>query len=213
MTIWDRLVNGEGESRALDAGVDSQLTKRFMPSINVAILVGSLRKESINLKLAHAVERLASAELKFNYIRIGDLPLYTQEFDGEYPSVCQRLKKEIEAADAVLFVTPEYNRSIPGVLKNAIDIASRPYGTNSFARKPGAVIGASIGAPGASMAQQHLRNVLGYLDVPTLGQPEVFIHFKEGMFDAEGKIGNPDTQKFLQGFVDRYVAWVKQLRR
>ncbi|HXT13830.1 MAG TPA: NAD(P)H-dependent oxidoreductase [Candidatus Angelobacter sp.] len=184
-----------------------------MPSINVAVLVGSLRKESINLKLARAVERLASAELKFHYVRINDLPLYTQEFDSDYPPVCQRLKKEIEPADAVLFVTPEYNRSIPGVLKNAIDIASRPYGANSFARKPGAVIGASIGAPGASMAQQHLRNVLGYLDVPTLGQPEVFIQFKEGMFDSEGKIGDPDTQKFLQGFVDRYVAWVKQLRQ
>ena len=104
-----------------------------MPLINVAVLVGSLRKASINLKLARAVEKLASAELKFDYLQIGDLPLYTQEFDEAYPPNCQRLKKGIEAADAVLFVTPEYNRSIPGVLKNAIDIASRPWGTNSFA--------------------------------------------------------------------------------
>jgi chromate reductase len=165
-----------------------------MALINVAVLVGSLRKESINLKLARAVERLASAELKFDYIRIGDLPLYTQEFDADYPAGCRRLKKEIEASDAVLFVTPEYNRSIPGVLKNAIDIASRPWGTNSFARKPGAVIGASIGAPGASMAQQHLRNVMLYLDIAILPQPEVFIQFKDGMIDSEGKIENPDAQ-------------------
>lgn len=181
-----------------------------MPIIKVAVLVGSLRKESINLKLARAVERLASAELKFDYLQIGDLPLYTQDFDAEYPPVCQRLKEAIKAAGAVLFVTPEYNRSMPGVLKNAIDIASRPWGTNSFAGKPGAVIGASIGAPGASMAQQHLRNVASYLDIPTLPQPEVFIHFKDGMIDSEGRIGNADTQKFLQGFVEQYVAWVKR---
>lgn len=184
-----------------------------MSSINVAVLVGSLRKESINLKLVRAVERLAVAELKFNYLKIGELPLYTQEFDAAYPPVCQRLKQEIEAADAVLFVTPEYNRSIPGVLKNAIDIASRPWGTNSFAGKPGAVMGASPGNPGTSMAQQHLRNVLAYLDIPTLPQPEIFFHFKEGMFDSEGRIENADTQKFLQGFVDRYVAWVKRFRK
>ena len=184
-----------------------------MPSINVAVLVGSLRKESINLKLARAVERLAAAELKFNYLKIGELPLYTQEFDAAYPPACQRLKQAIEASDAVLFVTPEYNRSIPGVLKNAIDIASRPWGTNSFAGKPGAVIGASVGSAGTSMAQQHLRNVLAYLDIPTLPQPEIFLHFKEGMFDSEGRIENADTQKFLQGFVDRYVAWVKRFRK
>src|SRR3954462_6416231 len=169
-----------------------------MALINVAVLVGSLRKESINLKLARAVERLASAELKFNYIQIGDLPLYTQEFDAEYPPVCQRLKREIEASGAVLFVTPEYNRSITGVLKNAIDIASRPWGTNSFAGKPGAVIGASVGSGGTAMAQQHLRNVLAYLDVPTLGQPEVFIHFTEGLIAPDGTVGNPSTQQFLQ---------------
>ncbi len=184
-----------------------------MPSTNVAVLVGSLRKDSINLKLARAVEKLAAAELKFSYLQIGDLPLYTQEFDDNYPTVCQRLKKDIEGADAVLFVTPEYNRSIPGVLKNAIDIASRPWGTNSFAKKPGAVIGASIGTSGTSMAQQHLRNVMACLDIATLGQPEVFIHFKDGMFDSQGTIQNAETQKFLQGFVDRYVSWIKQVRK
>ncbi len=176
----------------------------------VAVLVGSLRKDSINLKLARAIGKLAAGELEFRYIRIDDLPLYTQEFDDNYPAVCQRLKDEVEAADAVLFVTPEYNRSIPGVLKNAIDIASRPWGTNSFAGKPGAVIGASIGAAGTSMAQQHLRNVLSYLDIPTLPQPEVFIHFKDGMIEDDGTIANEGTQQFLQGFVDKYVAWVKR---
>jgi chromate reductase len=184
-----------------------------MPLKNVAVLVGSLRKESINLKVARAVERLAASELKFDYIRIDDLPLYTQEFDSAYPPVCTRLKESIKGADALLFVTPEYNRSIPGVLKNAIDIASRPWGTNSFARKPGAIIGASVGSPGTSMAQQHLRNVLAYLDVATLPQPEVFIHFKEGLCDSDGKIGNADTQKFLEGFVEHYVSWIKRLSK
>ena len=113
----------------------------------------------------------------------------------------------------MLFVTPEYNRSIPGVLKNAIDIASRPWGANSFAGKPAAVIGISIGATGTALAQQHLRGVLAYLDVPTLGQPEVFIHNKDGLMDAEGKISSEGTQKFLQGFVDRYVAWVRLIAR
>jgi chromate reductase len=181
-----------------------------MPQKRIAVLVGSLRRESINLKLARAVEKLAATELKFDYLRLDDLPLYTQEFDDRYPPTAQRLKDAIKAADGVLFVTPEYNRSIPGVLKNAIDIASRPWGTNSFAGKPGAVIGASIGTAGSSMAQQHLRNVLAYLDVHTLGQPEVFMHFKDGMIDTEGKIASEDTRKFLQGFVDRYVAWIKR---
>src|SRR5690606_40312340 len=131
-----------------------------MAQTNVAVIVGSIRKDSINLRLAKALEELAGSDLKFNYIKIDDLPLYTQEFDSNYPANCSRLKKEIEAADAVLFVTPEYNRSIPGVLKNAIDIASRPYGTNAFAGKPGAVCGISPGAAGTAMAQQHLKNIL-----------------------------------------------------
>jgi chromate reductase len=177
--------------------------------IRVAVLVGSLRKESLNRHLARAVERLAPADFSFEHLRLDDLPLYNQDFDSNYPAPFKRLKQEVEAADALLFVTPEYNRSVPGVLKNAIDIASRPWGTNSFAGKPGAVIGVSIGVTGTALAQQHLRNVLAYLDVPTLGQPEVFIHNKEGLFDADGKIGSEGTHKFLQGFVDKYVAWVK----
>jgi chromate reductase, NAD(P)H dehydrogenase (quinone) len=181
-----------------------------MAVIKVAVLVGSLRKESFNRRLALAVERLAPPELSFEHVEIGKLPFYDQDFDHEYPTGCQALKQQIKAADALLFVTPEYNRSMPGVLKNALDIASRPYGTNAFAGKPGAVIGASIGATGTALAQQHLRNVLAYLDVPVLPQPEVFVKFTEGLIDHDGHISVEGTQKFLQGFVDRYVAWVKK---
>lgn len=181
-----------------------------MSKVRVALLVGSLRKDSFNRQLARAVEKLAPEDFSFEHIRIDNLPLYNQDFDGDYPAPCQRLKDEISAADALLFVTAEYNRSIPGVLKNAIDIASRPWGTNSFAGKPAGVLGVSVGAQGTALAQQHLRNVLAYLDVSTLAQPEVFIQNKEGLFDGDGNIGNPDTQKFLQDFVDRYVAWVRR---
>ncbi|MHA6203142.1 NADPH-dependent FMN reductase [Dyella soli] len=180
-----------------------------MSKIRVAVLVGSLRKGSFNRQLARAVEQLMPSDFSFDYVRIDNLPLYNQDFDGDYPAEGKRLKQEIESADALLFVTPEYNRSLPGVLKNAIDIASRPWGANSFAGKPGAVIGISVGATGTALAQQQLRNVLAYLDVPTLGQPEVFIQHKEGLFEADDKIGSDGTRKFLQGFVDRYVAWVK----
>lgn len=179
-------------------------------AIKVAVFVGSLRKESFNRRLARAVERLAPGEFSFEHVAIDGLPLYNQDFDADYPPPFRDLKQRIEAANALLFVTPEYNRSIPGVLKNAIDIASRPWGTNSFAGKPGAVIGTSVGATGTALSQQHLRNVLAYLDVPTLGQPEVFVQFKDGLIDADGHITNEGTQKFLQGFVDRYVAWVKR---
>jgi chromate reductase len=181
-----------------------------MNELKIAVFVGSLRKESYNRRLARAVEKLAPAGLRFEHIRIDNLPLYTQEFDSDYPPIARKLKQDIEGCDALLFVTPEYNRSVPGVLKNAIDIASRPYGTSAFAGKPGAVIGASVGAPGGAMAQQHLRNILAYLDVPLLGQPEVFIHFKDEIIGADGTINSQDTRKFLQGFVDQYVAWIKR---
>ncbi|HET6805240.1 MAG TPA: NAD(P)H-dependent oxidoreductase [Frateuria sp.] len=178
-------------------------------SIQVAVLVGSLRKDSFNRRLARAVEGLAPDELAFEEVPIGDLPLYNQDLDGDYPAPWKALKQQIQAADALLFVTPEYNRSVPGVLKNAIDIASRPYGSNAFAGKPGAVIGASIGATGSALAQQHLRNMLAYLDVPLLAQPEVFVQFKDdGPVDADGRITVDSTRQFLQGFVDRYLHWV-----
>ncbi len=181
-----------------------------MNQMKIAVLVGSLRADSFNRRLARAVEKLAPAELAFRHVQIDDLPLYSQDFDAAYPAVATRLKQDIESADALLFVTPEYNRSVPGVLKNAIDIASRPWGTNSFAKKPGAVIGTSIGSTGTALAQQHLRNILAYLDVPTLAQPEVFVHFKDDLIADDGTIGNDGTRKFLQGFVDSYVAWVRR---
>lgn len=181
-----------------------------MGHVKIGVLVGSLRRDSFNRRLARAVEKLAPAEFDFEHIRIDDLPLYTQDFDDDYPAVARRLKHDVEAADALLFVTPEYNRSVPGVLKNALDIASRPWGTNSFAGKPGAVIGASIGSTGAALAQQHLRNILAYLDVPLLAQPEVFVHFKDELIGTDGTIATERTQTFLQGFVDRYVAWVQR---
>jgi chromate reductase len=174
----------------------------------IAVLVGSLRKESINRRLARALEKLAAGKARFDFVEIGDLPLYNQDFDADYPAEGKRLKQQIRSADAVLFVTPEYNRSVPGVLKNAIDIGSRPYGHSAFAGKPAAVIGASIGVIGTALAQQHLRNILAYLDMPVLGQPEAFLHFKEGLIDEAGSISNAGTQEFLQGFVDRFLTLV-----
>jgi chromate reductase len=147
--------------------------------------------------------------VKFTQLRIDDLPLYNQDDDGHQAAPVLRLKGEIQAAHGVLFVTAEYNRSIPGVLKNAIDHASRPYGQSAWAGKPAGVIGVSVGAIGTALSQQHLRNVLAYLDMPTLGQPEAFIHAKEGLFDADGNVGE-GSRKFLQGWVDKYVAWVRQ---
>ncbi len=181
-----------------------------MTPMKIAVLVGSLRMDSFNRRLARAVEKLAPQEFAFTHLQINDLPLYSQDFDTAYPPSALRLKQEIESADGLLFVTPEYNRSIPGVLKNAIDIGSRPWGTNSFAGKPAGVIGASIGSTGTALAQQHLRNVLSYLDVPLLSQPEVFLHFKDDVIAEDGSINNPGTAKFLQGFVDNYVAWIRR---
>src|SRR3546814_10801201 len=167
-----------------------------MARTKVAVFVGSLRKDSFNRKLAKAVEKLAPDDFEFTHVRIDNLPLYNQDFDADYPAEPARLKKDVEAADAVLFVTPEYNRAMPGVLKNAIDIASRPWGTNSFAGKPAGVLGISVGAIGTALAQQHLRNTLAYLDAPTLGQPEVFMQMKDGLLDDDGNIGNDDTRRF-----------------
>jgi len=184
-----------------------------MNNCRVAVLVGSLRQDSYNRRLARAVEKLAPEKLEFEHVRIDDLPLYTQDFDADYPPNAQRLKRDIESAQALLFVTPEYNRSVPGVLKNAIDIASRPWGRNSFAGKPAAVVGASIGAIGTAIAQHHLRSSLAYLDVPTLGQPEVYLHFRNDAIAPDGTIADDATKKFLQGFVDAYVKWVERFVR
>jgi chromate reductase len=180
-----------------------------MSAYQIAVIVGSLRRDSFNRKLATAVARLGPADFTFKQLQIGDLPLYNQDDDANQAETVKRLKADIKAAQGLLFVTAEYNRSVPGVLKNAIDHASRPYGQNAWAGKPAGVLGASVGAIGTSMAQQHLRNILAYLDVPTLGQPEAFIHAKDGLFDEAGNIGE-GSRKFLQGWMDQYVAWVKK---
>ena len=180
-----------------------------MSQYDIAVVVGSLRRDSFNRKLATAIARLAPPEFSFKQVNIGDLPLYNQDDDATPAEPVRRLKAEITSAKGVIFVTAEYNRSIPGVLKNAIDHASRPYGQSAWAGKPAGVLGASVGAIGTAVAQQHLRNVLAYLDMPTLGQPETFIQVKEGLFDPSGDIGG-GSRKFLQGWMDRYVAWVKQ---
>lgn len=180
-----------------------------MNHYTIAVVVGSLRKDSFNRSLARALAKLAPPEFTFKQVEIGDLPLYNQDDDANQAPSVKRLKSEIAAAQAVLFVTPEYNRSIPGVLKNAIDHASRPYGQSVWAGKPAGVLGISIGVIGTALAQQHLRNILAYLDTPTMGAPEAFLQVKEGFFDAEGNIG-PDSRAFLQGWMDRYVAWVRQ---
>ena len=174
----------------------------------IAVITGSLRRDSFNRKLAVALAKLAPADFTFEHVEIGDLPLYNQDGDTAPAASVVRLKSEISSAQGLLFVTPEYNRSIPGVLKNAIDHASRPYGQSAWGGKPAGVIGVSVGAIGTALAQQHLRNILAYLDVPTLGQPEAFIQAKDGLFEADGSIGAASRQ-FLQGWMDRYVAWVK----
>ncbi|KGM54598.1 NADPH-dependent FMN reductase [Lysobacter arseniciresistens ZS79] len=175
----------------------------------ILVVVGSLRQESFNRKLAEAMVKLAPPDCSFTFAEIGDLPLYNQDDDANQAEPVKRLKAQIAAADGVMFVTPEYNRAMPGVLKNAIDHASRPYGQSAWAGKPAGVIGASIGAIGSALAQQHLRNTLAYLDMPTLGQPEAFIQVKDGLFTEDGQIGE-DSRKFLQGWMNAFLAWVRK---
>lgn len=176
---------------------------------NIAVIVGSIRQDSSNLKLAKALTVLGKGKFSAKILRIDDLPLFSEDLEKNFPENATRLKNDLSTADAVLFVTPEYNRSIPGVLKNAIDWASRPYGKNSFAGKPAAIIGTSPGAIGTACAQQHLKPVLNYLDVTLMGQPEAYIQFKADMIDAQGNVPNDDTKAFLQKFVDRFAAWVE----
>ena len=180
-----------------------------MNQLKIVVVVGSLRKESHNKALAGALAKLAPSDITFERIEIGDLPPYNQDDDGSQPPAVTRLKAAVGTAAGVIFVTPEYNRSIPGVLKNAIDHASRPYGTSAWAGKPAGVLGISVGQIGTACAQQHLRTILAYLDMPTLGQPEVFLTAKDGFFDASGAIADDRTKKFLQGWMDKYVAFVK----
>ena len=180
-----------------------------MTQYQIAVIVGSLRRDSINRQLAKGLIQLAPSEFSFKELEIGDLPLYNQDNDESPAASVTRLKGEIAAASGLLFVTPEYNRSIPGVLKNTLDNASRPYGQNAWAGKPAGIVGASLGTIGTAVAQQHLRTILAYLDAPTLGQPEAYIQIRDGFLNDAGTIANENTRKFLQGWMHRFVAWVK----
>jgi chromate reductase len=176
---------------------------------NVALLVGSLRKESFSRKLANALIGLAPAALKLEIAEIGQLPLYNQDDDANPPAASAAFKAKIMAADAVLFVTPEYNRSVPGVLKNAIDIASRPYGKSAWDGKPGAVISVTPGALGAFGANHHLRQSLVFLNVPVMPQPEAYISDAGHLFDASGGLAKNETREFLAKFVAAFAAWIE----
>jgi chromate reductase len=175
---------------------------------NVAVLVGSLRKDSINRKVANALVGVAPEGLKLSIVDIGQLPFYNQDEDENPPAAWTAFRERISAVDAVLFVTPEYNRSVPAVLKNAIDVGSRPYGKSAWSGKPGAVVSASPGCIGGFGANHHLRQSLVFLNVPAMAQPEVYLGGADKLFDANGKLVNDGTRKFLQGFMQAYEAWI-----
>ncbi len=179
-------------------------------SRNVAVLVGSLRKASLNRKMALALAGLAPESLNLTIVEIGDLPLYNEDLDGaDAPAPWTRFRDEVRGADAVLFVTPEYNRSVPGGLKNAIDVGSRPYGQSVWSRKPGAVVSVSPGGIGGFGANHHLRQSLVFLDVPVLQQPEAYIGGAATLFDDAGGIANEGTRKFLTGLMQKYAELVE----
>ena len=179
-----------------------------MDAHKIGYLIGSLARASIDRKLAGALVKLAPAGLEFREIPIRDLPLYSYDYDEDFPAPARALKQAIADVDAVLIVTPEYNRSIPGALKNAIDWASRPYGHNSLARKPSAVIGASPGKIGTAIAQQHLRGVLGYCNSPQMNAPEAYIQLVKGAIDGEGNVTDESTKKFLSKFMADYKTFL-----
>lgn len=180
-------------------------------SYTVGYIVGSLSAESINRTLARALIRLAPESLTFVEIPIRDLPVYNRDFDTDYPPAGRALKDAIAAVDAVLFVTPEYNRSIPGSLKNAIDWASRPWGSNSLSRKPSAVIGTSPGKIGTAVGQQHLRSVLGYCDSPQMTAPEAYIEFTANLITDQGEVTNADTEQFLGKFMYAFADFINHV--
>jgi chromate reductase len=179
-------------------------------SRTVAVVVGSLRKDSMNRKLAKALEGLLPPGVKFEFIEIGDLPLYNQDLDAAPPAPWVAFRDKIRPCAAVLFVTPEYNRSVPGVLKNAIDVGSRPYGHSVWDKKPAAVVSVSPGAVGGFGSNHHLRQSLVFLNMPTLQQPEAYIGQGDKLFNADGTFASEGTKGFLQKFVDAFVAWIEK---
>jgi chromate reductase len=194
------------------SGIHSTRQEEPMTTHKVGYLIGSLAKESINRKLAKALVRLAPPELELWEISFKELPLYSYDYDADYPPAGKAFKAAIAGVDAVLFVTPEYNRSIPGGLKNAIDWASRPYGTNSFTRKPSAVIGTSPGAIGTAVAQQSLRSVLGFCNSPQMNAPEAYIHFTPGLITDGGEVTNDSTAEFLPNFMKEFHIFIARVR-
>jgi chromate reductase len=181
---------------------------------NVAVLVGSLRKASLNRKIATQLAVLAPASLKLEIVEIGDLALYNEDTDGaSAPAAWTTFRQRVKAVDAVLFVTPEYNRSVPGVLKNAIDVGSRPYGQSVWDGKPGAVVSVSPGAIGGFGANHHLRQSLVFLNVPCMQQPEAYIGGAGGLFDADGKLANEKTADFLRKLMEAFAAWIERIAK
>lgn len=174
----------------------------------VGYLVGSLATQSINRKLSQALVRLAPQELQMQEIPFRDLPLYSYDYDAAFPPVATKFKEAIASVDAILFVTPEYNRSIPGGLKNAIDWASRPYGKNSFSRKPATVIGTSPGAIGTAVAQQSLRSVLCFCNAPLMNSPEAYIQFTKDLITDDGQVSNKGTEEFLRDFMVEFHRFI-----
>jgi chromate reductase len=182
-----------------------------MTTYKVGYLIGSLSSKSINRQLSKALIKLAPPQLAMSEISFRDLPLYSQDYDGDYPKVARDFKDAIAKSDAILFITPEFNRSIPGALKNAIDWASRPYGQNVFTRKPTAVIGASPGAIGTAVAQQSLRAVLGFCNAPQMTSPEAYIQFKLGLVTDEGEVTVESTREFLRTYMNEFAVFVQRV--
>ena len=182
-----------------------------MAGFKVGYFVGSLATASINRLLARALVRLAPADLHLTEIPFKDLPLYSYDYDPNYPPVATAFKESIAAVDAVLFVTPEYNRSIPGALKNAIDWASRPYGTNAFTRKPSAVIGTSPGKIGTAVAQQHLRSIMAFCNSPQMNSIEAYIQFERGLITDDGRVTNPSVEEFLRNYMTEFHGFIARV--
>ncbi len=182
-----------------------------METYNIAVCVGSLRKESYNRKTANALIALAPESLKLAFVDIGNLPMYNEDLDETPPDEWVIFRKELVAADGFLFATPEYNRSIPGILKNALDVGSRPYGESAWDGKPAAIISVSPSSIGAFGANQHLRQALAYLDMPTMGQPEAYIGRAGELFDDGGNLTNESTKKFLSEFIHAFAKWMDSM--
>ena len=174
----------------------------------VGYIVGSLSSTSINRRLALALAKLAPETLDLQEIGFRDLPLYSPDYDSDYPPAARKWKQAIESKDAILFVTPEYNRSIPGALKNAIDWASRPYGKNAFTRKPSAVIGTSPGKIGTAVGQQHLRSILAFCNSPQMNSIEAYIQFEQGLITADGQVTNSAVEEFLRNYMAEFHSFI-----